>query len=144
MSDAIDIDRLAAIADIIEHGFAPNETTSNRVAKEMRAIVRRGTRVDFVVLTDDSAVDQKRGVIVVECDGHDFHERTKEQAARDRSRDRALTRSGIQFLRFTGREIYRSSYDCLIEIENTIWRQMFGTDCPLRQYDDEDNSCDGY
>lgn len=28
--------------------------------------------------------------LVVECDGHEFHERTKEQAARDRSRDRAL------------------------------------------------------
>ena len=26
--------------------------------------------------------------MIVECDGHDFHERTKEQASRDKERDR--------------------------------------------------------
>lgn len=48
--------------------------------------------------------------IFVECDGHDFHERTKEQAERDRSKDRAIQEAGIPILRFTGREIYRSPF----------------------------------
>lgn len=45
--------------------------------------------------------------LFVECDGHDFHERTKEQAERDRSKDRAIQAAGIPILRFTGREIWR-------------------------------------
>lgn len=44
--------------------------------------------------------------LVVECDGHEFHERTKEQAARDRSRDRRLQSAGYTVFRFTGAEIY--------------------------------------
>jgi very-short-patch-repair endonuclease len=54
--------------------------------------------------------------IVVECDGHDFHERTKEQAQRDRSRDRALTARAWRVLRFTGAELYRDSEACVAEV----------------------------
>jgi very-short-patch-repair endonuclease len=36
----------------------------------------------------------------IECDGHDFHERTKEQAAQDKSRDRWLQQQAIMVLRF--------------------------------------------
>lgn len=44
--------------------------------------------------------------IAAEVDGHDFHERTKSQATRDRRRDRDLTAAGWIVLRFTGSEIY--------------------------------------
>lgn len=50
--------------------------------------------------------------LVVECDGHDFHERTKKQAARDRSRDRWLTGQGFHLMRFTGSEIYADALAC--------------------------------
>src|SRR6202012_2567100 len=50
--------------------------------------------------------------LVVECDGHDFHERTKEQVARDKARDRAMTLAGVKVLRFTGSEIYNDAYEC--------------------------------
>ena len=43
--------------------------------------------------------------IVVELDGHDFHEKTKEQAQKDKDRDRSLTRAGYKIMRFTGSEI---------------------------------------
>lgn len=52
--------------------------------------------------------------IVVECDGHDFHERTKEQAEHDRKRDRRLTELGYTVLRFTGREIWRDPIACAL------------------------------
>jgi hypothetical protein len=39
-------------------------------------------RADFIIELDDIK-------IVIECDGHDYHERTKEQAARDRKNARA-------------------------------------------------------
>lgn len=62
-------------------------------------------------LADDSADFGYRCFrkAVVELDGHDFHERTKEQAARDRSRDRDLMANGYQVLRFTGSEVWKNS-----------------------------------
>lgn len=44
--------------------------------------------------------------MIVECDGHDFHERTKEQARRDKQRDRYFQSHGYKVLRFTGSEIF--------------------------------------
>lgn len=53
--------------------------------------------------------------LVVELDGHDFHERTKEQAARDRSRDRALLLAGYEVARYTGSEVFADADRCLDE-----------------------------
>src|ERR1041384_1385190 len=33
--------------------------------------------------------------LAIECDGHDFHDRTKQQAAYDRARDRELLLAGV-------------------------------------------------
>lgn len=45
-------------------------------------------------------------LMIVECDGHDFHEKTKEQARRDKQRDRFLQSRGYKVLHFTGSEIW--------------------------------------
>lgn len=58
--------------------------------------------------------------IVVELDGHDFHERTPEQAQSDKSRDRALQALGWHVLRFTGREVLRDPERCLHEVESLL------------------------
>jgi very-short-patch-repair endonuclease len=55
-------------------------------------------------------------LIVIECDGHDYHERTKEQAAHDRKRDRAMTEAGIVVLRFTGSEIWKNPFSCAEQV----------------------------
>lgn len=60
--------------------------------------------------------------VAIECDGHDFHERTKEQAARDRARDRFLQGEGLDVLRFTGSEIWKSPEGCRAEIIGHIDR----------------------
>lgn len=54
--------------------------------------------------------------IAIECDGHDFHERTKEQAKSDRSRDRAIQARGLKILRFTGSEIHNDPFGCAAEV----------------------------
>jgi very-short-patch-repair endonuclease len=54
--------------------------------------------------------------IAIECDGHDWHERTHEQAQRDRSRDRAIQCAGFIVLRFTGREIWRAPLGCAKQV----------------------------
>lgn len=58
--------------------------------------------------------------VIIECDGHDFHERTKEQAARDKKRDRYLQSSGNPVLRFTGSEIYRDAWGCASQVTDFI------------------------
>ena len=54
--------------------------------------------------------------IVVECDGHEFHSRTKEQAQHDRARDRRMQALGFIVLRFTGAELYRDGMRCAKEV----------------------------
>ena len=58
--------------------------------------------------------------VIVELDGHDFHERTPEQAQSDKSRDRELQRLGWRVLRFTGREVLRSPAGCLDEVVQLV------------------------
>jgi very-short-patch-repair endonuclease len=62
-------------------------------------------RVDFVFAAVRASHDTS--FVVIECDGHDYHERTKQQAQRDKSRDRYLVGRGFRILRYTGSEIYR-------------------------------------
>ncbi len=79
-----------------------------------------GYRADFLLtVTFQGAV---LGRVVVECDGHSFHERTKEQASRDRSRDRAMTLAGYKVMRFTGSEIYRDLMGCVSQAHEAAWQ----------------------
>ena len=66
-------------------------------------------RVDFAILIICTEGELR---IVIECDGHDFHEKTKEQAAHDKARDRYLTDEGYRVLRFTGSEIWNKGPSC--------------------------------
>lgn len=58
--------------------------------------------------------------LVVECDGHDFHEKTRGQAARDRSRERAFVALGFVVIRFTGREINADARQCADEVLSMV------------------------
>lgn len=60
--------------------------------------------------------------LIVECDGHDYHERTKEQAARDRSRDRRATMNNIPVLRYTGSELWNDPRGCVTEVLQALER----------------------
>lgn len=70
-------------------------------------------RVDFVVAAKTGG---KHVSLVVECDGHDFHEKTKEQARRDKKRDRALMLAGYGVVHFTGSEIWADPRKCAMEV----------------------------
>lgn len=58
--------------------------------------------------------------MIVECDGHEYHERTKEQARRDKKRDRYFTAQGYKVLRFTGSEIWADPDECAGEIADNL------------------------
>jgi very-short-patch-repair endonuclease len=81
-------------------------------------------RADILIRLFDSRNKQTNHTIVIECDGHDYHERTKEQAERDRSRDRWMTAQGITVLRFTGAEIWRDPVACCQSIFDVILRLL--------------------
>lgn len=69
-------------------------------------------RVDILLTGRVCGIDVQ---LVVECDGHDFHEKTKKQAAADKARDRALLTEGYTVLRFTGSEIWADADKCANE-----------------------------
>lgn len=87
-------------------------------------------RLDFA-LQGDLAHVATEWKVAIELDGHDFHERTKEQAKRDRSRDRELTELGWRVLRFTGSEIWADARKCAEESVRIAWslhKEAFGRD----------------
>lgn len=76
-----------------------------------------GFRVDFFL-------EAFGETLVVECDGHDFHERTKKQATKDRSRDRRLQELGHTVFRFTGSEIWSDPMACAGQVSDWIFDAM--------------------
>ena len=100
-------------------------------------------RVDFLLEYTEDIPDMNRKVkasngmmipdikeatakLIVECDGHDFHEKTKQQAKKDKERDRILQSVGFNVFRFTGSEIYndcfRCAEQCLDFLEKKVWK----------------------
>ena len=76
-------------------------------------------RVDYAIrLNGPSGMTP---ILIVECDGHHFHERTKEQAASDRNRDRELQKLGYAVFRFTGSEIWRDPMRCAATAAEFLW-----------------------
>jgi hypothetical protein len=59
--------------------------------------------------------------MVIECDGHNFHEKTPEQASRDKNRDRELLNAGYPVMRFTGTEIVSSPMKCTEQIMEWVF-----------------------
>jgi very-short-patch-repair endonuclease len=76
-------------------------------------------RVDFLVL---ARVGKKRHKIIVECDGHIFHEKTKEQAVKDKRRSRLLALEGYVVLHYTGSEIWNNPFGCAREVLGFIFK----------------------
>ncbi len=104
---------------------APNWDAAQKMARGMGDLEVRifpqcqvgPYRLDFLLAV---AMNGKRLWIAVECDGHDFHERTKKQAAHDKKRDRSIQAMGIRVFRFTGSEIWRPDDSLLDDLTRVI------------------------
>lgn len=77
-------------------------------------------RVDFLIAPMSCEFDTNFPHLIIECDGHDFHEKTPEQATRDKQKDRALQLAGYKVIRFTGSEIYKNPRRCAREVINFL------------------------
>lgn len=64
-----------------------------------------------------------RKIVIVECDGFDYHYATQEQIERDHERDRAFMAHGITVIRFAGSEINKSPDDCASAVADILCDQ---------------------
>ena len=58
-----------------------------------------------VLTVVDFFIDKNGVKLCVYTDGHSYHERTEDQASRDRNIDRKLQELGFQVLRYTGKDV---------------------------------------
>lgn len=72
-------------------------------------IAEKNYILDFAIIGSDKFREIK---LAVECDGHEFHERTKEQVAYRNRRDMDLQKLGFDILHFSGAEIVEDPVDC--------------------------------
>lgn len=75
-----------------------------------------GTQVEIGPYRADILIEDATRLLVVECDGAEFHAVTKEQVERDKRRDRYCAARGICVMRFTGAEITRDVRGCAAEV----------------------------
>lgn len=71
--------------------------------------------VDFLVEHHPTNVN-----IIIECDGHEFHEKTKKQAGHDKKRDRFFTKRGFYVLRYTGSQICENPLEIIKDVEEIL------------------------
>lgn len=133
---SLDLNIQGALADWVASAFTKNLNWCLDTMKKCESPIERsfvpallGLRMafpapDFVIVEPQHEVAHRSGrsyrmdflvhgfckghkfAIDVECDGHAFHELTKEQAHRDKQRDRDLQAMGYRVARFTGSELW--------------------------------------
>lgn len=77
----------------------------------------RQYRVDFLISQVKCAPPKIYTPVIVELDGHAFHDKDKDQRAYEKSRDRALVKADYKVLHFTGSEVnadpFRVAFEAL-------------------------------
>lgn len=76
-------------------------------------------KADFLLIQqnfDFGPTKREYKKVIIECDGRDFHEKTKFQAQHDKRRDRFIQSRGHQVLRFTGSELHKDPLNCVLEV----------------------------
>ncbi len=94
------------------------------VVEPQKAVHTGGTRyrADFFVYLVEPHEKRRtlRSPLVVEVDGHAFHEKTRFQAANDKRRDRAMVAEGFRVVRFAGSEVYNQPEQCAGEVDGLM------------------------
>lgn len=78
--------------------------------------------VDFLIVPEDPLLEKIK--VAIELDGHEFHEKTKDQVRKDKSRERGIVQQGVTVLRFSGSEVVRNARGCVEEVERFLRRTM--------------------
>lgn len=75
-------------------------------------------RADFTIEYDEICNNNldENFKLDIECDGYEFHQKTKEQVRKDNEREYNLKTSGWDILRFSGSQIYNEPTKCAKDI----------------------------
>jgi hypothetical protein len=73
-----------------------------------------------VLTVADFYIEKKDVQLCIYTDGHTYHEKTEEQAQRDKQIDRKLQELGYIVLRYTGKDVNESSKNIIAEIKKWI------------------------
>lgn len=106
---------------LTEGGCGTEETTVSVQHKIGKYTADFAITVRFPLKTEPSDFIN----VVVECDGHDYHERTKEQAAHDKKRDIEMTMLGWSVVRFTGSQIHKDAAGCANGVLELVSKRVF-------------------
>lgn len=98
---------LRPVCEELGWAFSVGELTDADMSLQPQYPLHR-FRYDFAVL----AKGQSRPLVLIECDGKEFHS-TAEQQANDRLKDEAAIKAGIPLVRFTGSEINNDIDRCI-------------------------------
>lgn len=84
-------------------------------------------RADFLIYQNGLS-EHPAAPVIVELDGHDFHDKDKHQRAYEKSRDRFLVRRGFKVLHFTGSEVvadpYKVAFEALCVADGNCGREL--------------------
>ena len=62
--------------------------------------------------------------LVIECDGHEFHKKTKAQVEKDNNREYDMKLSGYDVIRLSGSQIYNEPWTCAEKIYDYIIKKV--------------------
>lgn len=68
---------------------------------------------------------KKDFALIIECDGYDFHQKTKKQVEYDNNREYDLKMIGYQIIRFSGSEIYNNPLKCALKVFDYIDKKAY-------------------
>ncbi len=71
-------------------------------------------RVDFLLHRSSHGIDSSP--VVVELDGHDFHDKDKKQRSYEKARDRALVKAGHRVVHYTGSDVVADPFKVAWEV----------------------------
>lgn len=74
-------------------------------------------KVDFLITYQ---LHNRNKSIVVELDGHEFHDKDKKQRSYEKARDRFILSKGYKIFHFTGSDVVRSPYSVIDEVLTSI------------------------
>lgn len=77
-------------------------------------------KVDFLVTQNTYGPGDIYTPVIVELDGHDFHDKDKKQRAYEKARDRFLVKKGYKVLHFTGSEVFKDPYAVAYEVLDLV------------------------
>ena len=84
--------------------------------------------VDFAFIADDvddlTTIKNPDFKLAIECDGHEFHEKSKKQVEYDNEREYELKMLGFDVLRFSGSQIYNKPFRCAAQTLEYIHKKV--------------------